>query len=126
MANTDFSDLTDLLEELSTNSKKSDNVAEEAEENALSSSVRESKTRSTLTISFLVGFFVLLVFCFIFVFWYNAYAVDWLLKLKGKGIENPSELIRPLEIDKVLSIVISALGTSLGFIIGYYFKEKSK
>ncbi|MGQ5721744.1 hypothetical protein [Enterobacter bugandensis] len=126
MANTDFSDLTDLLEELSTNSKKSDNVAEEAEENALSSSVRESKTRSTLTISFLVGFFVLLVFCLIFVFWYNAYAVDWLLKLKGKGIENPSELIRPLEIDKVLSIVISALGTSLGFIIGYYFKEKSK
>lgn len=89
MANTDFSDLTDLLEELSTNSKKSDNVAKEAEENALSSSVRESKTRSALTISFLVGFFVLLVFCFIFVFWYNAYAVDWLLKLKEKGIENP-------------------------------------
>lgn len=126
MPEIDFSDLSVSLKDLSNKSKKSDIDAEKAEEEALSSNQRESKTRSALTITFLLGFFVLLIFSFLFVLWYNSHAVGWLLKLKAQGIENPSELIRPLELDKVLSILIGALGTSLGFIIGYYFKEKSK
>lgn len=32
--------------------------------------------------------------------------------------------VKLLELDKVLSVIIGALGTSLGFIIGYYFEEK--
>ncbi|HEP0305448.1 TPA: hypothetical protein QIS90_001261 [Providencia rettgeri] len=85
---------------------------------------RDGKTRSTLTIWFLGGFFCLLVFSFLFVLCYNAYLVDWIIELKAKGIDNAVDYLKPLELDKVLSIIITALGTSLGFIIGYYFKEK--
>ncbi|EMH7332143.1 TPA: hypothetical protein ACXJEO_000012 [Serratia marcescens] len=125
MANNDFSILSHELNSIKTQSKKSDGVAEKAENEALASSQRESKTRSALTISFLIGFLSLLVFSFIFVFIYNLFAVDWIMALKEKGIDNPTDLVRPLELDKVLSIIIGALGTSLGFIIGYYFKEKT-
>ncbi|HEJ7189533.1 hypothetical protein I5N01_06760 [Serratia marcescens] len=125
MANNDFSKLSHDLISLKTQSRKSDGVAERAENEALASRQRESKTRSALTISFLIGFLLLLVFSFCFVLLYNSFVVDWLMALKEKGIENPADLVRPLELDKVLSIIIGALGTSLGFIIGYYFKEKS-
>ncbi|WP_369311458.1 hypothetical protein [Providencia rettgeri] len=44
--------------------------------------------------------------------------------LSEKGMVEAASKVSLLELDKVLSIIISALGTSLGFIIGYYFKEK--
>lgn len=44
--------------------------------------------------------------------------------LSEKGMAEAASKVSLLELDKVLSIIISALGTSLGFSIGYYFKEK--
>ncbi|MGY0378307.1 hypothetical protein ACW2AL_15650 [Providencia sp. PROV170] len=39
-------------------------------------------------------------------------------------MEDIAKSIKLLDLDKVLAVIIGALGTSLGFIIGYYFKEK--
>lgn len=75
---------------------------------------------------FMVGFFGLLAGCFLFTLWYNNNAVQWIIELQTKGLQEEAKQVSLLELDKVLSVVIGALGTSLGFIIGYYFKEKNK
>ncbi|HAJ4344002.1 TPA: hypothetical protein ACF2WN_000221 [Escherichia coli] len=86
---------------------------------------QDVQTRSNLTYYFLGGFFALIVGCFLFVIWYNSLAVSWIQQLNDKGLSELAGGIKLLELDKVLSIIIGALGTSLGFIVGYYFKEKS-
>ncbi|MCX3307975.1 hypothetical protein ORN12_02980 [Pantoea vagans] len=121
----DFDSLVKAAEALRTEAMASDKKADKAEVSALTSSQREGKTRSALTITFLVGFFSLMILCGLFVLLYNAFVVDWVIELKSKGIENPNDYLKPLELEKVLSVIIGALGTSLGFIIGYYFKDKS-
>lgn len=96
------------------------------EDNALHNAQRDGKTRSALTITFLIGFFVLIVGCFFFVLLYNSYAVDWITDLNKQGLKDYADKITLLELDKVLAVIIGALGTSLGFIIGYYFKDKNQ
>ena len=124
----DLNAAMDAIEKELTKTKEDSNraniKANNEEQKLATPAQRDGQTRSTLTIWFLCGFFGLLVFSFIFVMWYNSYLVDWVLKLKNAGLENASEYLKPLELDKVLSVIITALGTSLGFIIGYYFKEK--
>lgn len=95
------------------------------EENALQNVHRDGRTRSALTITFLIGFFALIAGCFGFVLWYNSMAIGWIRDLHAQGLNNEIANIKLLELDKVLSVIIGALGTSLGFIIGYYFKEKN-
>ncbi|WP_151995428.1 hypothetical protein [Buttiauxella massiliensis] len=105
-------------------SQKVDKAADEIEAVVQAQIHRDGKTRSTLTLTFMRGFFGLLIFSFFFVLIYNYCAVQWSISLKAAGLLEESKSIALLEVDKVLSIMISALGTSLGFIIGYYFKEK--
>ncbi|HIC2865032.1 hypothetical protein [Citrobacter freundii] len=101
-------------------------LADESADKAESEShlQRDGKTRSTLTLTFMRGFFGLLIFSCFFVLFYNWAAVYWIIDLKQAGLLNESTKLNLLELDKILSVVIGALGTSLGFIIGYYFKEK--
>lgn len=101
--------------------------AAEDEENTSKNNIRsEESTRHSLTFFFIVGFFILIGFGAIFVAFYNSLAVDWVIKLNAAGLVEQSSKVPFLELDKVLSIIVSALGTSLGFIIGYYFKNKDK
>lgn len=86
--------------------------------------VRDGKTRSTLTLTFMIGFFGILIFSCLFVLLYNWAAVNWAIHLAQAKLEKDALGVQLLEVDKILSIMIGALGTSLGFIIGYYFKEK--
>ncbi|HED3888596.1 TPA: hypothetical protein ACWL6U_003656 [Morganella morganii] len=85
---------------------------------------QKDKARNSLTFHFLWGFFALIVGCFLFVFWYNSHAVEWITTLNSQRLSDTAGSVRLLELDKVLSVIIGTLGTSLGFIIGYYFKEK--
>lgn len=94
------------------------------ESNSENTKVRDGKTRSTLTLTFMIGFFGILVFSCLFVLAYNWAAVNWAVNLSQANLNNEVLSIHLLEVDKILSIMIGALGTSLGFIIGYYFKEK--
>ncbi|MDJ0025124.1 hypothetical protein QM543_17755 [Pantoea eucrina] len=87
---------------------------------------KESGTRSGLTYLYILSFFILIILSGLFVLGYNAYVVEWAIKLQDKGLPQIADKIMPLELDKVLSILIGAFGTSLGFIIGYYFKESQR
>lgn len=95
-----------------------------AESKALSPDYKVAETRHSLTKTFLYGFFIILILSGIFVYLYNTQAVNWVIQLHAAGLDDRAANISLLELDKVLSIMISALGTSLGFIIGYYFKDK--
>lgn len=122
MKTTELSSILDKLHEVKTDSVLADEHADKAE--AESHVVRDGKTRSTLTLTFMRGFFGLLVFSCFFVLIYNWATVHWIVELKKAGLAEDASKLNLLELDKILSIVIGALGTSLGFIIGYYFKEK--
>ncbi|MDF7789594.1 hypothetical protein CG435_10840 [Pantoea ananatis] len=105
-------------------------LAQKAAEKVESSSKErlrsEEETRHSLTFLFIVGFFSLICSGALFVAAYNALAVGWIIKLNSAGLLEQAQKISLLELDKVLSLIVSALGTSLGFIIGYYFKNKDK
>ncbi|WP_064365959.1 hypothetical protein [Pantoea ananatis] len=119
--------LSEIRQKIDNNQAKSKfnkDKANYVEENALLNVHRDGRTRSALTITFLVGFFLLLAGCFLFVLIYNSYAVDWIKDLNNQGLKESADKVTFLELDKVLAVIIGALGTSLGFIIGYYFKEK--
>jgi len=105
--------------------KKYDENATELETKAFNSAKYDGQTRNKLTNTFLKGFFGLLIFSCFFVLIYNHLAVKWAIELSQAKLDEAAKAISFLELDKVLSIIIGALGTSLGFIIGYYFKEKN-
>lgn len=96
------------------------------EDVAMRAASQEVRTRHTLTKYFLIGFFSLIVICFIFVPVYNEQAVHWVKELHENGLDEQAKNINFLDVEKILAVIIGALGSSLGFIIGYYYKEKSK
>ncbi|EKM15203.1 hypothetical protein VCHENC01_0612 [Vibrio harveyi] len=85
----------------------------------------DPRTRSELTMKFVVFFFSLIGASYIFVLMYNEAAVTWMIRLKETGLEDSIKGIALLDFQAVISLIISGLGTSLGFIIGYYFKDKN-
>lgn len=87
---------------------------------------KDSGTRSGLTYLYIISFFLLIILGGLFVLWYNHYVIEWAIKLQQNGLSQLADKVIPLELDKVLSILIGAFGTSLGFIIGYYFKESQR
>jgi len=99
------------------------NATEDDVKNALK---HEGHTRNKLTLFFIAGFFGILIFCCLFVLVYNWMAVGWAIDLKLYGYDKELNSIPFIELDKLLSIMIGAFGTSLGFIIGYFFKNKDK
>lgn len=99
------------------------NIIEDDVKNAIKN---EGHTRNKLTLSFIGGFFGILIFCCVFVLIYNWMAVGWAIDLKTAGYNKELNSVPFIELDKLLSIMIGAFGTSLGFIIGYYFKNKDK
>ena len=124
MSTDDMSGILRTLEELKNITQKEEAFAEKEEERAVSPKVADGKTRNALTITFLWFFFIMLIFSCLFVLVYNNFSVTWALELKQNGLDETALIFKPLELEKILSIIIGALGTSLGFIIGYYFKEK--
>ncbi|MBD8157218.1 hypothetical protein ABEH00_10030 [Pantoea agglomerans] len=100
--------------------------ATEQEVNALTTLAADDKARHNLTFLFLKCFFGLFVGAWIFILIYNWSVVCWIIWLNEHNLSSVADKIPLLELDKLLSLIISALGTSLGFIIGYYFKNKDK
>lgn len=120
------SELLKQLDQAKRDAANAQRAAKSQEDSSKEKLRSDEDTRHSLTFFFLVGFFTLIGSGAIFVAFYNSLAVDWIIKLKDAGLIEQSEKISLLELDKVLSIIVSALGTSLGFIIGYYFKNKDK
>lgn len=120
------SSLIEKLKRAREESQLAQKAAEKVESSSKERLRSEEETRHSLTFLFIVGFFSLICAGSLFVAAYNALAVGWIIKLNAAGLVEQSQKITLLELDKVLSLIVSALGTSLGFIIGYYFKNKDK
>lgn len=118
-------EISEKIKNIQTQSEATKDKVSSVEESALHNVHREGRTRSALTITFLVGFFLLIAGCFGFVLCYNYFAIGWIKDLHTQGLNDEIANVKLLELDKVLSVIIGALGTSLGFIIGYYFKDKN-
>ncbi|EHJ7977363.1 hypothetical protein QSZ85_000653 [Escherichia coli] len=119
----------EAIEKLQNFKKRDDEVKEKVSDEesiAIRNASQEVKTRHTLTKYFLIGFFILIIVCFIFVPVYNSHAVHWVKELHEHGLDEQAKNINFLDVEKVLAVIIGALGSSLGFIIGYYYKEKSR
>ncbi|HAT5009352.1 hypothetical protein MMS95_13145 [Serratia sp. PGPR-27] len=123
--NSGLSDLLQSVTKVEKGARQAKAAADKAQVEASATEKKDIHTRSNLTMIFLCGFFGVMILSAVFVWCYNRSVVDWAMELSklsaGGNIKPPPFL----ELDKVLSIVISALGTSLGFIIGYYFKDKN-
>nr|DAL83171.1 MAG TPA: vesicle-associated membrane protein 2 [Caudoviricetes sp.] len=119
-----LSSLKENIDRLIKKQKNIDTKADEAEGDVKSAIKNEGQTRNQLTLYFIAGFFGILVFCCLFVLFYNWLAVHWIIDLKSNGFDSDLAKVPFIELDKLLSIMIGAFGTSLGFIIGYYFKDK--
>jgi len=80
----------------------------------------EGKARLAITRLVLWSFFSLIVFSFLYAAGYNFYAsyLNMLLPDVDK--------IKYLDIPNTVSLMTSALGSSVGFVIGYYFKSKGE
>lgn len=72
----------------------------------------EDKTRSTLALIFVRGYFIILGAAIVIAVGNNI-AIEY-FKLKTDIIINVKDLI---------SVISGAIGTSLGFVVGYYFKS---
>jgi len=72
-------------------------------------------TRSTIAIHFVKGYFFLIGAAFTFSLIYNLFLVN--LKLDSE------ELLQPKDIILTIS---SAIGSPLGFVVGYYFKGQEE
>ncbi|MBD2812745.1 hypothetical protein ID853_18175 [Xenorhabdus sp. Vera] len=117
-------DLNNIISNAKEKSQESKHDISTEEKGLRDKTYRDDKARTNLTFHFVWGFFGLIIMCFIFVLLYNSCAIDWIKALNAQGLPEIAASVTLLELDKVLSVIIGALGTSLGFIIGYYFKEK--
>ncbi|EPK6162466.1 TPA: hypothetical protein ACRR3W_002460 [Providencia stuartii] len=106
----------------SVNKDKEDNIQYESKAKTIAT--EDEKNRGYLTYVFVIGFFLLISLSALFVLLYNAKAVDWIMELNKNGLGEIAKNVILLDLGSVLSVLIGAFGTSLGFIIGYYFKEK--
>ena len=87
-------------------------VNESEEEPQFNPEKHSQESKLEITKLFLGRFFCLIVFTFLFCAIYN------------KWIAEPPD-IEPLDVHNTVSIVTTSLGTGLGFIMGYYFKNEN-
>lgn len=87
MSKVSLQEIQERIKEVQKLSQQSKGKINSEEESALNNLHRDGKTRSWLTIGFLIGFFSLLVGCFLFVMLYNSLAVGWAIDLKSQGRE---------------------------------------
>ncbi|HCG8623696.1 TPA: hypothetical protein NJ576_004441 [Vibrio parahaemolyticus] len=85
---------------------------------------KEHKARSWLTISFLLGLFSLIVGSAWYVVYHNQSMVELAIYSKTHDLPFNQDTFQFLSFESVFSLIFNSFGTSLGFIIGYYFKEK--
>ncbi|MDW1741500.1 hypothetical protein R7D66_23575 [Vibrio sp. Vb2354] len=85
---------------------------------------KEHKARSWLTISFLLGLFSLIIGSAWYVIYHNQSMIELAVYSKEHGLAFNQDSFQFLSFESVFSLIFNSFGTSLGFIIGYYFKEK--
>lgn len=82
--------------------------------------IHKDETRRLFAFAFLIGYFVLLGCILLFVGAYNHFVIIDAMSRKIEGIA-PTQL---LDLERIFFLITSAFGPTLGFIIGYYFKDE--
>lgn len=121
-------DFSELKKQSEQSVKRDENVDKQIEslENELGKKLKENehKTRNWLTTGFISGLFSLIILSALYVVYHNNQLIDLAIRAREKGINIDPSDIGFLSFESVYSLLFNSLGTSLGFIIGYYFKEK--
>ncbi len=78
---------------------------------------KENYTRHKLAMIFTAGFFIVLVVVWLSAMAYNAL----LLKYVCSAIACDEQFVHPTD---AVTLIAGTVGPSLGFVVGYYFKEK--
>jgi len=78
----------------------------------------DSEARREITKLFLKWYFVLIAFAFLFSAGYNFYAAYMNIALSS------TDKLKYLEITNTVSLITTTLSSGVGFVIGYYFKNK--
>ena len=86
---------------------------------------KEHSARSWLTTTFVAGLFLLIILAGFYVIEYNKSVLELGLKVKESEANIDLSSLTFLSFESVSSLIFNSFGTPLGFIIGYYFKEKS-
>lgn len=114
----DDRDFTRRIRELDRLSRKT--VEREAEVKNWNKEKHEGEARLAITRLVLWWYFVLITFSFLFAAGYNFIA-------SSLNTNIPQESIIPyLDIFNTVSLITSSLGSGVGFVIGYYFKNKGE
>jgi ABC-type Fe3+ transport system permease subunit len=92
----------------------------DSSQNKFDKSEHDSKSRLEITKLFLWWYFVLICFAFLFGAGYNFIAA-----YLNQGIAK-DYAISYLDISNTVSLITTTLGSGVGFVIGYYFKNKSE
>lgn len=121
-------DFSELKKQSEQSAKRVGNVDKQIEtlEHELGKKLKENehKTRNWLTTGFISGLFLLIILSAIYVVYHNNQVVDLAIRAQKEGLAVDPTSIGFLSFESVYSLLFNSLGTSLGFIIGYYFKEK--
>jgi hypothetical protein len=86
---------------------------------------KEHSARSWLTTTFVAGLFLLIILAGFYVIAYNKSILELGIKAKESQTTIDLSSLSFLSFESVFSLIFNSFGTPLGFIIGYYFKEKS-
>lgn len=85
---------------------------------------KEHGARNLLTTSFIGGIFVLIILAAIYVPLHNDHIMKLAILAQEKKLGISEDKFILLSFESIFSLIFNALGPPLGFIIGYYFKEK--
>ncbi|MDA0617351.1 MAG: hypothetical protein O3A66_01350 [Proteobacteria bacterium] len=82
----------------------------------------DRETKWKITKLFLTWYFTLIIGAFCFCLIYNC-VISWCnIKLLSKNMD----LIPYIEVSNTVSLITTALSSSVGFVIGYYFKNNGE
>ncbi len=104
-----------MLEDLITPKDKLDNLSKEV--GSFNRIQHDSESRLKITTLFLKAYFWLIAGTFIFTGFYNFIAA-WI------SFKMPDNPIPYLEVTNTVAIITTTLSSGVGFVIGYYFKNK--
>lgn len=101
------------------------NARVESSQDKFDASEHDSRSRLEITKLFLKWYFCLIAGSFIFSLVYNFWAASINSDLISKN-QQLQNLIPYLDVSNTVSIITTTLSSGVGFVIGYYFKNKGE
>ena len=99
-----------------------DKLSQATEDYKFDANKHDKETKREITKLFLNWYFWLIILSFIFCLAYN-----WIVALLNVNLNALKiELIPYIEVSNTVSLITTTLSSGVGFVIGYYFKNKER